>query len=218
MRDITHRAGQRRPSGSSTPNHNTASWIPSAVAALLVLVTLAVFGRVYSYEFVLWDDGLHVFENPYLQSLTFKTLLAIWREPYGELYIPLTYTLWALTAAVSRGVSANPPGAAPLDPRFFHTLNLLVSLLSVLVVWRIVRLLLGRLTPRPSRTQVEWAAGAGALLFAVHPVHVEAIAWVTGFKDVLFGFLACVAVWQYLAYAGGDEDTQASDTPPRGQV
>src|SRR5262245_31448141 len=218
MRDITHRAGQRRPSGSSTPNHNTASWIPSAVAALLVLVTLAVFGRVYSYEFVLWDDGLHVFENPYLQSLTFKTLLAIWREPYGELYIPLTYTLWALIAAASRAVSASPPGGTLLDPRFFHTLNLLVYLLSVLVVWRLVRLLLDRITPRPSPTRVAWAAAAGALLFAVHPTHVEAIAWVTGFKDVLYGFLACVAIWQYLLYARGDSEAPASSTPARGKA
>src|SRR5262249_43177673 len=118
----------------------------------------------------------------------------------------------------SRGVSAHPPGAAPLDARLFHTLNLLVYLLSVLVVWRLVRLLLDRITPRPSLHRIEWVAGAGALLFAVHPIHVEAIAWVTGFKDVLFGFLACVAVWQYLAYAGGDEDMRASSTPAHGKA
>jgi tetratricopeptide (TPR) repeat protein len=218
MRDIRHLTRQRLLSGSSVSNRDTASWIPHAVATLLILVTLVVFWQVHSYEFVLWDDGLHVFENPYLQSLTFDNILAIWRKPYAELYIPLTYTLWALTAAVSRGVSANPPGGFLLDPRFFHTLNLLVYLLNVLVVWRIVRLLLGRLAPRPSLTQVEWAAGAGALLFAVHPVHVEAVAWVTGFKDVLFGLLACVAVWQYLVYARGDGDPPASGTPARGKA
>ena len=218
MRDITHRAGQRFSSASSAHNRDTAPWIPYAVAILLILVTLAVFGQVRSAEFVLWDDGLHVFENPYLQSLTFENILALWREPYGELYIPLTYTLWALTAAASRGMHANPTAGAPLDPQFFHTLNLLVYLLSVLVVWRVVRLLLDRLTPRPALTRVEWAAGAGALLFAVHPTHVEAVAWVTGFKDVLYGFLACVAVWQYLVYARGDMDAPASGTPARGKA
>src|SRR5262244_3450109 len=88
MRDITHRARQRFSSAPSAHNRATAAWIPHVVAILLGLVTLAIFGQVRSAEFVLWDDGLHVFENPYLQSLTFKTLLAIWREPYGELYIP----------------------------------------------------------------------------------------------------------------------------------
>ena len=218
MRDITHRARQRFSPASSAHNRATAPWIPHAVAILLVLVTLAVFGQVRSAEFVLWDDGLHVFENPYLQSLTCENILAIWREPYGELYIPLTYTLWALTAAASRGVHASPSAGAPLDPQFFHTLNLLVYLLSVLIVWRIVRLLLDRLTLRPSLTRVEWAAGAGALVFAVHPTHVESVAWVTGFKDVLYGFLACVAVWQYLVYARGDVAAPASGTPARGKA
>src|SRR5712691_13180850 len=142
MRDIRHSTRQRFLSGSFASSRDTASWLPHAVATLLILVTFVVFWQVHSYEFVLWDDGLHVFENPYFQSLTFNNILAFWREPYAELYIPLTYTLWALVAAVSRGVTANPTGGAPLDPRFFHTLNLLVHLLTVLVVWRIVRLLL----------------------------------------------------------------------------
>src|SRR5215510_13348076 len=219
LRDITHRTRQRFPSGSSASDRVTASRIPYAVAALLLLVTLAIYWQVPSYEFVQWDDVLHVFENPYLQSLTFENILAFWREPYAELYIPLTYTLWGLTAAVSRAVTAHATGGARLDPQFFHTLNLLVRLLTVLVVWRIVRLLLGRTAPRPatgpSLTHLEWAAGGGALLFAVHPLHVEVVAWVTGFKDILGGFLSCVAVWLYLLYARGSEDATAAGKAAR---
>src|SRR6266853_6593443 len=118
MRDITHRTRQRFSSASSFHNRDISPWIPHAVAILLILVTLAVFGQIYNSEFVLWDDGLHVFENPYLQSLTFDNILAIWREPYSELYIPLTYTLWALVAAASWGRTANPTAGAPLDPWF----------------------------------------------------------------------------------------------------
>src|SRR5215831_13019983 len=205
MRDSMHRAHQRFPANSSTSSPDTASWMPHTVVALLVLVTLAVFWQIHSHEFVLWDDGLHVYENPYLQALTFDNIRVFWREPYAELYIPLTYTLWALTAAVARGIGAGPTGGAPFAPQFFHALNLLVHLLSVLVVWRIVRLLLDRIVPRtatsPPLTHVEWAAGGGALLFAVHPIQVEAVAWVTGFKDVLCGFLSYLALWQYLHYA-----------------
>src|SRR5438093_189471 len=147
MRDSTHRARQRFPSGSSAANRDTASWIPYAVATLLPLVTLAVFWQVQGHEFVLWDDGLHVYENPYLQALTFDNIKAFWRAPYAELYIPLTYTLWALTVAVARGVSPGPTGAAAFTPQLFHTLNLLVHLWSVLVVLRIVGLLLDRPVP-----------------------------------------------------------------------
>ena len=74
MRDITHRARQRFSSASSAHNRDIASWIPYAVAFLLLFVTLAVFGQVRSAEFVLWDDGLHVFEYPYIQSLTFDKI------------------------------------------------------------------------------------------------------------------------------------------------
>src|SRR5215468_3666513 len=222
MRDSMHRARQRFPANSSTSNPDTASWMPHTVAALLVVVTLAVFWQVHSHEFVLWDDGLHVYENPYLQALTFDNIRVFWREPYAELYIPLTYTLWALTAAVARGISASTTGGVPFAPQFFHTLNLLVHLLSVLVVWRIVRLLLDRTVPHtttsPPLSRVEWAAGAGALLFAIHPVQVEAVAWVTGFKDVFCGFLACVAIWQYLCYACGDVEATASGNAARGKV
>src|SRR5215831_12338620 len=112
MRDITHRARQRCPSGSPAANRDTGPRTSYVVATLLVLVTLVVFGQVYSHEFVLWDDGLHIYENPYLQTLTFDNILAVWRAPYAELYIPLTWTLWALTASVSRGVTASPPGGA----------------------------------------------------------------------------------------------------------
>ena len=174
MRDSTHRARQRFPSGSSAANRDTASWLPYAVATCLALVTLAVFWQVQGHAFVLWDDGLNVYENPYLQALTFDNIKAVWREPYAELYMPLTYTLWALIAAVARGVSPSPTGGTPFAPEFFHTLNLLVHLLSVLVVWRIARLLLDRTVSRTAASlplsRVEWAAGGGALLFAIHPI------------------------------------------------
>src|SRR6516165_218968 len=222
MRDITPRARQRFPAGASAAHRDTASWLPYTVAILLTLVTLAVFWQVQGHAFVLWDDGLHVYDNPYLQALTFDNVLAFWCAPYAELYMPLTYTLWALTAAVARGLGASPPGEAPFTPQFFHMLNLLVHLVSVLVVWRLVRLLLVRTVSRtatsPPLSRVAWAAGGGALVFALHPIQVEAVAWVTGFKDVLCGCLSCVAVWQYLRYAGGKVEATASGTAARGQA
>ena len=217
MRDHTHRIHQNSFFHAAAHRRTTAAWLPCLGALLCMLVTLAVFGQVSRFAFVLWDDGLFIFENPYFQSLTFDDIVIFWRFPYAELYVPLTYTLWALTAAVSRGTSAHPYGVGPFAPAWFHGLNLLGHLVCVLVVWRTVRLLLDRTTPRqapgiPLR-HVEWAACGGALLFAVHPLQVEAVAWVSGFKDVLCGVLSCVAIWHYLQYAGGSAETAASDTP-----
>ena len=216
MRDRTHQRRRRAFWHAGAPRRAAAARRPGLSAWLCVLVTLAVFGQVWRFAFVWWDDGLHVYDNPLLQSLTFDHVLAFWRAPYAELYIPLTYTLWALTAAVARGTSAPPAGADALVPAWFHGLNLLGHLVCVLVVWRLVCLLLDRTVPRPAPAlplrRVDWAACGGTLLFAVHPLQVEAVAWVTGFKDVLCGVLSCVALWQYVQYARGSAEAAASDT------
>jgi tetratricopeptide (TPR) repeat protein len=198
----------------------TGLGITWGIMLLLIVVTLAVFWPVHSHEFILWDDNKTVYENPALRSFTLDHLLRFWRAPHMELYIPFTYMLWALTAAVSRWVTQQPTGGAPLDPQLFHSLNLLVHLVTVLVVWRLVRLLLSRTLREGqsaahghTRVRVEWAACSGALLFAVHPLQVEAVAWVSGFKDVLCGCLSCVAIWQYLCYASGSGEAAPSDQP-----
>ncbi len=192
LRQMTHRPGLQR-------SHT--------IVLLLSLVTLVVFCLVYGHAFVLWDDNVNVYENPFLNPVSLEHVLAFWRAPYAHLYIPFTYTLWALTAAISWRLPPDAAGQALLAPQLFHSLNVLVHLLSVLVVWRLIHRLLV-LTVRPgsistlSQARLEWAACGGALLFAVHPLQVEAVTWVTGFKDVWCGLLSYLALWQYLASGG----------------
>src|SRR4029450_12275090 len=62
---------------------------------------------------------------------------------------------------------------------------------------------------RRRRVRGEWAAAAGALLFALHPVQVEAVAWASGLKDVLCGLFAVAALWQYTAFAQAEETAPA---------
>jgi tetratricopeptide (TPR) repeat protein len=79
----------------------------------------------------------------------------------------------------------------------FHRLNLLLHIGSVFVVYRLgLQLLNRRATPMPQTVR---AAVFGALVFGLHPLQVEAVAWVSGLKDVLCGWWSVVALWQYLA-------------------
>ena len=61
----------------------------------------------------------------------------------------------------------------------------------------------------------DWAAGAGSLLFALHPLQVEPVAWVNGMRDVLSGLLSFIALWQYLVYARA-KSTETVDSVKKG--
>ena len=102
----------------------------------------------------------------------------------GSLY-PVSYNLFGALTVLAR----QPDGG--IDPFPFHFASLLIHIASALLVWAILRLLIKR----------DWAACAGAVLFAVHPVQVEAVAWVSGMNTLLFALLSLWAIWQYLLAA-----------------
>ena len=164
------------------------------IALTLVLITAAVFAEVRCMEFVDWDDHINVFDNPFLNPVTTEGLVHFWKAPYFTSYIPVTRTVWAALAHFARV----PPDAKgiSLDPAYFHVANLVVHVLNVLLVFAILRMLV----------RTDWPAAAGAALFALHPVQVEPVAWVTGMKDLLGGMFALIALQQYLAYAAATRD------------
>jgi len=160
---------------------------PFQLLALAGLI-LAIFLPVCGYEFVSYDDGYNVYNNWRVTRFSAANLAYFWKEPYENLYIPLTYNLWAVLAWIA---AIFPLGVdTPLNPHVFHATNLLLHLGCATLVFALVRLLIKN----------DWAAWAGALFFAVHPVQVEAVAWVTGMKDLLSAFWSLLAIWQYVLY------------------
>jgi Flp pilus assembly protein TadD len=124
----------------------------------------------------------HVVRNPDMNPPTFAAAERYWAKPYFGLWVPVTYTVWIGAAAIA------PKHGELLDPAIFHALNLAFHALAAILVFLIVRRLTG----------ATWPAAAGAAVFAVHPIQVEAVAWISGLRDVLAGAMSLTAIWIYL--------------------
>ena len=164
-----------------------------------------------------WDDDKNVYENPYLNPVGYSNTLRFWKEPYENLYIPLTYTVWAMEARLSR-LSITKENWNKLNAKVFHLGNLLLHLMSVLALYFLTRALLscylksqsaGLETVDPQNR--DWAAACGAALFALHPVQVEPVAWISGMKDLLSGFLSLSALLLYIKYARSEAESSKSE-------
>ena len=167
------------------------------LALLLVAVTLAAYLPALLGQFV-WDDDKYVTNNLLLRSL--KGLWQIWFVPGATVqYYPLTFTSFWVDYHLWQ-----------LNPLGYHLTNVLLQALNAILLWTVLR----RLNVRGA-----WLAAA---IFAVHPVNVESVAWVTERKNLLAGFfylssaLAGLRFWlPDLATAEG-RATRVSETSATG--
>jgi tetratricopeptide (TPR) repeat protein len=165
-------------------------WTRRAVIAAVGIATIAVFGSVLGFELLAWDDRVHTVDSPHIAHTAYY-----WGHFEQGMYMPVTFSAWSL---LYRVFGANP---AP-----FHGLNLLIHLANALGCFVLLEQLL-RAAPRsmattgpkststgPRAAPITVAAGSGALLFALHPVQVEPVAWVTSLKDLGAGLFSLLAM------------------------
>jgi tetratricopeptide (TPR) repeat protein len=143
----------------------------------MVLVLFIVYGASLSNHFVRWDDGLLIYENPAIRSITPSTLKTIFTSYDPELYIPLTFFSYQIDYLIGG-----------TNPVIYHAQNLLWHTLNALLVTWLAYLL----------SRKKWAAFFCGVLFAVHPLHTEAVAWASARKDVLSAFFFLGSLIAYL--------------------
>jgi len=167
---------------------------------VIALAVLLVFAQAALFDFLQWDDLALIVNNGYVNPPILSHALMAWARAHAGLYIPLTYNVWAAIATVASTQSADIAGIT-VNPYPFHTANVLIHLLSAWLVYRIVALW----------WEQKWISATAAVIWAVHPIQVEAVAWATGMKDVLSGFLALAAIYLYLSTAAR-KDTEPERT------
>ncbi len=153
----------------------------AAGPALLVgLLTVLVFLPAVDNGFVNWDDDVNLTENPHFRGLSPAHLRWMFTTTLMGHYIPLTWLSFGVDHAVWG-----------MDPRGYHLTSVLLHALNAALVFLVARRLLGG-------ESVTAPAAIAALVFALHPLRAESVAWVTQRRDVLSGAFVLLALLAYL--------------------
>jgi hypothetical protein len=156
-------------------------WLVFAVCVLLAAITFAVFGQTLGHEFVNYDDGLYVYENPVVvRGLSLKGIEWAFTHTVASNWHPLTMMSHMLDCQLYG-----------LSPGGHHLTNILLHTAAVIVLFLVLRRMTGFL----------WRAAFVAAVFAIHPLRVESVAWVAERKDVLSGLFFMLTLWAYTRYA-----------------
>jgi hypothetical protein len=153
---------------------------PALICLILILAVGGLYHQVRSYEFVSFDDGLYVTENYRVQKgLARDNLNWALTTTHASNWHPLTWASHMLDVQLF-GLDA---GRHHLTNVYFHILN------SLLLFWVLRRM-----------SNNLWQSGFVAAVFAIHPLHVESVAWVSERKDVLSAFFWMLTIGSYARY------------------
>lgn len=177
------RPAKAEPAGESFIQKN-AQWLMMGVVAV---VTYIFYAGSLGNKFTNWDDLGYVLTNPLIKDNSAEGIKRIFstNHPVMGNYHPLTIVTYVFEYAKDG-----------LEPWVYHFDNLIFHILTTLAVFGFVKVL----------TRRNVAAFIAALLFGLHPMHVESVAWVAGRKDLMYGFfyvLACSAYVYYVRNKGG---------------
>ncbi|MBI5218137.1 MAG: tetratricopeptide repeat protein [Bacteroidia bacterium] len=160
------------------PKNKYVSYI---IIASIVLLTFIIFSQCINHEFLNWDDDQLVYESPYVKAVADIGISGaahkfgidfFQNNPVTIISHAITYKIWGL------------------NPKPYHLLNLLLHVFNTLLVFFLVRFI----------TKRSEAAIIATLLFALHPLRVESVAWVTERKDVLYTFFYLGSLLSYIYY------------------
>jgi Flp pilus assembly protein TadD len=150
---------------------------------VLILSILLVFWQVRNFEFTNYDDDSFVTKNPHFShGLNSNDVIWAFTTPNIGNWLPLTWLSFMLDSQLFG-----------LDPSRMHLVNLLLHITNTLLLFAVLRKMTGSL----------WRSAFVAAAFAIHPMHVEAVAWVIERKDVLSAFFFILTMAAYVGYVRG---------------
>ena len=146
------------------------------ILSAILLVTFFLYLPSLQHSFLAWDDNMYIRDNPLVHSVNLKEIFSQYvagnYHPFTVLALAIEYRFFGL------------------DPAGYHAVNLFLHLVNVVLVFR---------------TVMQWSNKAdvslvAALLFAIHPMHVESVAWAAAQKDLLYTFFFLSSYLLYLRF------------------
>src|SRR5258708_5548512 len=155
--------------------------VAGSVCLVIVGLVAAVFGQTRDFAFVNWDDSFYVVSNPHVRA-GFNAANFLWAftHVHSNNWHPLTTLVHMMNCSL---FGLNPAG--------HHLCNVAVHALTAVLLFLMLKEGLGSL----------WPSAWVAAVFAVHPLHVESVAWISELKDVLMALFFTLTVRAYLRYA-----------------
>src|SRR4026208_1459632 len=166
-------------------------WVRLVGAILLLILIFLAYARVGAAGFI-WDDESHLTQNPCIVGPL--GLKEVWTTARAVYYPLVLTTFWALHKVVG------------LSPWPYHLLNVLLHAASAVLLWQILR----QLNVRGARL--------GAALWALHPVMVPSVAWVTELKNTQSGFFYLLSIFCFLKWDEKPPMTRISRIDQEGVV
>jgi tetratricopeptide (TPR) repeat protein len=160
------------------------------IILLLVIVTTALYWPVLRAEFVAWDDNITIYQNPHLKGFSAENLTWMFTDVnYVMRYQPLAWLSWSLIYEFSG-----------LRPFGYHLASLIGHCLNVVLVFVLLRkiLLLAQTPTAANRKLLLICAALGAAIWALHPLRVEVVAWVSSFLHCQALFFLLLSALSYL--------------------
>ncbi len=160
---------------------------------LLLIITWFLYQPATQHGFTNWDDPTYVLENPRVKTLSSDNIAFFFSNASASNYHPLTMISLSIDYYFASGANENSTGQKEPTAGRFHATNIILHLLNVLLVFVFAYLV--------SRKRL-LVATITALLFAIHPMHVESVAWIAERKDVLYTFFFMAGLIVYMKYLG----------------
>ena len=165
---------------SSRTIDSPSRFLTLLICLVLILAASAVYWHVTRHDFVFLDDDLYVYENRHVQNgLTSDSMIWAFTATDSANWHPLTWLSHMLDFQLYG-----------LNPEGHHLTNVFFHLVNTLLLFLVLKWMTGGL----------WRSGLVAALFALHPLHVESVAWVSERKDVLSTLFWMLTLWAYFRY------------------